>query len=85
MRVGSLVECILGFDGDSESKPVIKGRIYTIREICSYLEKNDCVLLEEIQNGLWLSQKEWAYKINRFAEIPCPISISIEEMQHQLV
>jgi hypothetical protein len=89
MKVGSLVKCIDNTDLPN-TKPLDKSAIYTIRSIRYGTSRKrgnrQCVLLEEIINGLAACGKEWAYYIGRFVEIQEPMDLSelmndIKELQ----
>lgn len=82
MKVGSLVVCVNPFNGDEQSKPLVKDKIYTIRRFDNY-KGSTAIMLEEIINNQFLYEQvldEPAYKIDRFREIDCPQSICIEEI-----
>jgi hypothetical protein len=87
MKVGSIVECI-NDSFSEESKRIIlilpkKGKLYTIRNIIDYSERNSVgVLLEEIVNEVvFLPNLEGVFEptfnINRFREIE---TMDIEEL-----
>lgn len=88
MRVGSLVELVDDLNmvapyGD-EILPV-KSKVYEVRSIDDYWE---ALTLEEIVNPVKQysqGEREIMFKIIRFAELLPPMTISIEEIQHELV
>lgn len=87
MKVGSLVVCVRCFVGNEEAKPVVKGKIYTVRDIL-YVDGDYGVMLDEIVNDLAEYREgvlEPAYTIDRFRELDTPTEISIEEFLTQEV
>lgn len=81
MKVGSLVVCVRGFSGDYEAKPVIKDKIYTIREIAKDDYGDLCVHLDEVINEKSIfTNKEPKYDIERFRELDTPTEIKLENI-----
>lgn len=88
MKVGSLVVCVRGFEGDWEAKPVFKDKIYTVRELRKDSFGDDCITLEEVINKVInysTGSVEPAYDPSRFRELDTPQSISIEEILEEPV
>lgn len=91
MKIGSLVVCVDASGLNSLVKPLIKGKIYTVREIKNNhrynpffgVERIDgiVVYLDEIVNSIHLGlNDEIGYKSERFREIDTPTEIKLEEI-----
>ena len=81
MTPGSLVVCVDASNLIDPWHPLVKDRIYTVREIRDCGNEGVGLLLEEIVNIIHQKfKKELVYKINRFRELDCPTSIEIEEI-----
>lgn len=88
MRPGSLVELVDDsnmVNPNGEILPV-KKKIYEIREIVHRPAGVGLLLVEIINKEYWYYPGfyEAAFNIKRFAELACPVSISIDEPQCEL-
>lgn len=78
MKTGSLVVFVNSIGLAKWCIPLVKGKIYTVREICKRMG-NDGLLLEEIHNQIF-KNGEGAYRLDRFRELDTPTEINIEEI-----
>lgn len=82
MKVGSLVVCVKGFSGDNDAKPVIKGKIYTVREVVKHYSWYGLLLSEIVNphNEYIDGYHEPDYMIERFRELDTPTEIKLENI-----
>ena len=86
MKVGSLVECIDCSDFQGRLIILNKKTIYTVRRIriSPFNNKTTQVLLDEVINE-YHKGNELGYGIFRFRELLPPMSITIEQFEHEKV
>lgn len=86
MKVGSLVVCVKPYSGDRGVQGLVKGKIYTVRDIFMGVEKKLVIRLEDLINlRNPFTGNEYGYYPERFRELDTPTSISIEEILEEPV
>lgn len=82
MKVGSLVVCVKQITDSDSVKPIMKGKIYTVRDITKCpIDNSIGIYLEEIYNKIHKSTgNEFGYLIERFRELDTPTEIKLENI-----